>query len=139
MIHPPSTTRLTPFTLRFSSRKTDASVTSPVVTSRPVGVRSSVAWRTASRPAHCGLSPTMPGWIALTRTGASSIASVRTIAVTAPFTAVTADELERHQPDRLLDVVLADGIRVPRDRREHEPVDRADVGKARCDLRRLRQ
>jgi len=36
---PPSTGRLMPFIAPFSSRKRDASTTSAIVTSRPVGVR----------------------------------------------------------------------------------------------------
>ena len=37
--HPPSTSRLTPFTAPFSSRNTDAPTISSVVTGRPIGVR----------------------------------------------------------------------------------------------------
>ena len=42
-VQPPSTTRLMPFTASFSSRKRDASTTSAIVTSRPIGVRSTSA------------------------------------------------------------------------------------------------
>ena len=39
-----------------------------------------------------GLLPTMPGWMALTRIGASSVASVRVRATTPPFTVETVVE-----------------------------------------------
>ena len=41
---------------------------------------------------HCGLSPTIAGWSAFTRVGASSTTSVRTSDVTPPFTVVTVVE-----------------------------------------------
>ena len=41
----PSTGRLMPFSARFSSRKRDASTTSAIVTSRPIGVRCTSASR----------------------------------------------------------------------------------------------
>src|SRR5581483_530161 len=92
-IHPPSTSRLTPFTPPFSSRNSAASATSSVVTSRPIGVRVRTASSTASGfPSQAGVSPTMPGWIALTRIGASSTASVWTTPVTPPLTVVTVVE-----------------------------------------------
>ena len=63
--------------------------------SSPSG-RSAFAPRSARRPPACsdhsGESPTMPGWIALTRIGASWSASVRTRPVTPPFTVVTVVE-----------------------------------------------
>src|SRR4051794_33404623 len=90
--HPPSTSRLTPFTPPFSSRKIDASTTSSIVTSLPNGVRPRVASSVCSLSAQYGLSPTIPGWIPLTRIGASSTASVCTIPVTPPFTVVTVVE-----------------------------------------------
>ena len=40
-------------------------------------------------PSQAGLSPTIPGCSALTRIGASSVASVRTIPVTPPLTVLT--------------------------------------------------
>ncbi len=58
-----------------------------MVTSRPIGVRGMAGWSGTSR--HFGLSPTIPGWIALTRCGAISLASVRTSPVTPPLNAVT--------------------------------------------------
>src|SRR5919204_6098916 len=47
-VPPPSTSRLTPFTPRFSSRKTAASTMSSVVTSRPIGVRARTPSSTAA-------------------------------------------------------------------------------------------
>src|SRR5207249_2170041 len=91
--HPPSTSRLTPLTAAFSSRNVDASTISSMVTRRPSGVRARTASSTASGfPAQAGLSPTMPGWIAFTRIGASSTASVWTTPVTPPLTVVTVVE-----------------------------------------------
>ena len=77
----------------FSSRKTAASAISRIVTSRPVGVRARTPSRRAGGfPDHAGLSPTIPGWRALTRIGASSTASVCTIPVTPPLTVLTVVE-----------------------------------------------
>ena len=72
VFHPPSASSSTPFTAPFSSRKIDASTISSIVTSRPMSVFERWYSRTASGlDAHSGLSPTTPGWIALTRIGAS--------------------------------------------------------------------
>ncbi len=72
-IQPPSTTRLMPLIASFSSRKRDAPTTSAIVTRRPIGVRSTSALcRSGAMSRHCGLSPTIAGWMTLTRIGASS-------------------------------------------------------------------
>ena len=63
-----------------------------VVTCRPVGVRASTFARCSARSLQVAVSATMPGWIAFTRTGASSIASERIQVATAPFTDVTVVE-----------------------------------------------
>jgi hypothetical protein len=73
----------------FSSRKTEASTTSLVWTSRPVGVRARTRSSASVLPLQNGVSPTIPGWIALTRIGANSIASDRIRVEIAPFTEVT--------------------------------------------------
>ena len=61
-----------------------------MVTRRPVGVRwTSASKRSGGMSTHCGLSPTIAGWSAFTRVGASSITSVCTRLVTPPLTVVT--------------------------------------------------
>ena len=73
-------------------KKTVAEAQSAMVASRFVGVRAIRPFSTSAFSAQAGLSPTSPGWMALTRIGASSTASVCTIAVTPPFTEVTVVE-----------------------------------------------
>ncbi len=65
---------------------------SSIATLRPVGVRSRTAAVAASLPDQNGLSPTIPGCSALTRSGASCTASVRTMPLTPPFTVETVVE-----------------------------------------------
>src|ERR1700679_973325 len=89
---PPSTFRLTPLTPLLRSRNRAASVTSSIVIARPVGVRFTTASIIAALSFQAGLSPTIPGCNAFTRTGASSSAKVRTIVSTAPLTLVTVVE-----------------------------------------------
>jgi hypothetical protein len=50
-----------------------------------------------------------------------------------------ADELQRHEPGRAPEVVLAHGVDVALDRRDHEVVDRPDVGERPGDLLRARE
>ena len=81
-IQPPSTSRLTPLTAPILEQedRTRRRCRS-VVTSRPIGVRARTFSSTAGGlPLQAGVSPTIPGWMALTRTGASSTASVRIMA-----------------------------------------------------------
>ena len=87
---PVSTCRLTPLTPWLRSRNTVASTTSSIRDSCPVGVRATTWLRSRSR--QNGLSPTMPGWMALTLTGASSVASVCTRLEMPPFTVDTVVE-----------------------------------------------
>jgi hypothetical protein len=74
---PPSTCRLTPLIPRLSRSESAAAATLSIVVNRPVGVRARVASiRAGGISLTAGLSPTAPGWMALTRTGASSTASL---------------------------------------------------------------
>ena len=75
----------------FDRRKSVASAISSMVTRRPIGVRA--AWRWSGTSRHLGLSPTTPGWSALTRRGASSTVSVVTRVLTPPLNVVTVVEL----------------------------------------------
>ena len=50
-----------------------------------------------------------------------------------------ADELERHEVQRLGDVVVGDGVLVAIDRGQHEPTHRPDIGKRRRDRIRVGQ
>ena len=50
-----------------------------------------------------------------------------------------ADELERDQPQRALDVVVADGVLVALDRREHKVSDLSELGERLGDVMRLGQ
>src|ERR671919_3107633 len=68
VIQPPSTRRSTPFMAGFSSRKRTASTMSAIRVNRLVGVRARMWSRFL--PDQNGLSPTIPGWRALTRIGA---------------------------------------------------------------------
>ena len=61
-----------------------------MVAIRPSGVR--VTTWSSGLPDQNGLSPTMPGWMALTRIGASSTASVCTMPTTPPLTVETVVE-----------------------------------------------
>src|SRR6266498_2015186 len=90
---PPSTGRFTPVTEGFASRKATAPTTSRIDTSRPSGVRERKPSSTASGLVRqYGLSPTIDGWMALTRIGASSTARVWTIVVMPPLTVETVVE-----------------------------------------------
>ena len=62
---------------------------SRIRTSRPDGVRARTASSASVFDSQKGLSATMPGWIALMRTGASSPTSVLTSPSTPALTVVT--------------------------------------------------
>src|SRR5262249_54893457 len=91
-IHPPSTMRLTPLTPLLLKRNFTASTTSSVVASLPPGVRARTLASASGLSLHAGVSPIIPGWIALNRIGASSTAIVLIMLLTPPFTIVTVVE-----------------------------------------------
>src|SRR4029450_3498162 len=87
---PPLTSRFTPLTAGFRKRNSTAWAISPIVASLPVGVRDRYRSSTSGGlPLQYGLSPTIPGWIALTRMGASSTARLWTRPITPPLTVET--------------------------------------------------
>ena len=159
--HPPSTSRLTPFTPPFSSRKSDASTISSIVTVRPIGVRAAVRSSTSGLAAHSGrvaddarVDRVDADRRELDRQRADEARDAavhrrdRRRAGVGPSERLAAeeqdrgvrrearrervhdlrvpDELERDEPDRARDVVLANVVLVALDRGEHEVLDRAD-------------
>ena len=172
IIQPPSTSRLAPFIAGFSSRKSDASTMSLVVTWRPVGVRASTAASAASLPLQKAVSATIPGVQRVhahrreldrerpheRRDGAVDRRHGRRARVRPVLREPAedqdrgvggeavgelvddlgvADELHRREPDRALDVVVADGVLVAQDRGHDEPVDVAEPAKRRGDRVRV--
>src|SRR3954453_17760492 len=93
IIRPLSTTRSMPSTDGFSSRKRVPSTMSAIVASFLVMVFDVWPSRIAGGlPCQYGLSPVIPGWIALTRIGASSQARLRVSPDTPPLTVETVVE-----------------------------------------------